>query len=198
MPIPLYLLFSPRRGWHRLEQTMPVRLGPTLLYPAFFSALPAVAWFCGTTGPGWRIGAESAVRLTQASALPIVVLFYLAMLAAIIGIGGMVHWMAQTYGASSTLAKGIALASHTATPLFVAGIAGFYPWLMLDLIFGLAAICYSVYLLYVGIPIVMRIPEERGFLFASAVVAACLVILIAIMGATVILWDMGAAPIFTD
>jgi hypothetical protein len=40
--------------------------------------------------------------------------------------------------------------------------------------------------------------QERGFLFASAVVAVCLVILIGIMGASVILWDMGFAPEYTN
>ena len=68
----------------------------------------------------------------------------------------------------------------------------------LDFIVGLAAVSYSVYLLYLGIPIVMGIPEERGFLFASAVVAVGLVMAVIIMGATVMLWDMGYAPAFTD
>jgi hypothetical protein len=189
---------NPHRGWRRLDQAAPHKLVSALLYPAIFATLPALAWFSGATGVGWRVGSEPAVKLTHASAVPIVVLFYLAMLASIIGIGCMVHWMARTYGASSTLAKGIALAGYTATPLFVAGLVGFYPWVMFDLVMGLVAICYSVYLLYVGIPIVMHIPEERGFLFASAVIAVCLVIFIAIMGATVLLWEMGATPVFTD
>jgi len=60
------------------------------------------------------------------------------------------------------------------------------------------ALTYAIYLLYTGIPIVMKVPEERGFLFSSAVIAVALVALIAIMGATVILWDMGAAPTFTN
>lgn len=198
MSIPLLLLFRPREGWQRLAQKRSIGMFAALLYPAVFAALPAIAWFEGATGVGWRVGGEEAVRLTHASAVPIIVLFYLAMLAAVIGIGGMVHWMARTYDADSTLAKGIALAGYTATPLFIAGLVGFYPWVMFDLIVGLLAICHAVYLLYIGIPIVMRIPEERGFLFASAVIAVCLVIFIAIMGATVLLWDMGATPVFTD
>jgi hypothetical protein len=32
--------------------------------------------------------------------------------------------------------------------------------------------------MYLGIPIVMRIPQERGFLFSSAVLAISLVILV--------------------
>jgi len=192
------LLFQPHRGWQRIAAHAPSNVAAALWYPLLFALLPALAWYSGTTRVGWRIGSDEVVRLTATSALPIVVLFYLAMVAAVAGIGFMVHWMARTYGAASTLAKGIALAGCTATPLFLAGAVGFYPWIMLDLIVGLIAICYAVYLLYIGIPIVMQIPEERGFLFASAVIAVCLVIFIAIMGATVILWDMGATPIFTD
>jgi hypothetical protein len=44
----------------------------------------------------------------------------------------------------------------------------------------------------------MRIPEERGFLFASAVVAVGLVMAVLVMGATVMLWDLGYTPTFTD
>ena len=45
---------------------------------------------------------------------------------------------------------------------------------------------------------VMNIPEERGFLFSSAVLAIAMVILICLMVGSVILWDFGAAPAFTD
>jgi hypothetical protein len=45
---------------------------------------------------------------------------------------------------------------------------------------------------------VMGIPKERGFLFSSAVLAIAMVILICLMVGSVILWDMGAAPAFTD
>ena len=44
----------------------------------------------------------------------------------------------------------------------------------------------------------MQIPKERGFLFASAMVGVALVLCAALLGATVILWEMGAMPIFTD
>ena len=198
MLTPVTLLLQPRLGWQRIAEHAPRSAIAALLYPAILALLPALAWYSGTTRVGWRIGDEAAVHLTEASAAPIVILFYLTMVAAVAGIGFMVHWMARTYGAASTLAKGIAIAGFTATPLFCAGAVGFYPWIMFDLVVGMLAIGYTVYLLYLGIPIVMQIPEERGFLFASAVVAVCLVIFIAIMGGTVMLWDMGATPVFTD
>ena len=106
--------------------------------------------------------------------------------------------LSDTYGADSSLTKGIVIAGLTATPLFIAGAVGFYPLLWLDMLVGVAAVSWAVYLMYLGIPIVMNIPEERGFLFSSAVLAIAMVILICLMVGSVILWDFGAAPAFTD
>lgn len=195
---PFLIMLHPRRTWNDIAAEPPQNPLGALLYSIVFSLLPAVAWYVGTTQVGWQIGDGDAVRMTTSSARIIAVLFYLTMVASIAGIGYMIHWMALTYGAQSTLAKGIAIAGLTASPLFIAGAVGFQPQLMLDLLIGVIALGYAIYLLYIGIPIVMQIPQERGFLFASAVVGVCMVIFIAIMGASVILWDSIAPPIFSD
>jgi hypothetical protein len=127
------------------------------------------------------------------------VAFYIAILLGTTFLGFMVHWMSETYEAHiSTVSKGIAIAAYTCAPLFICGVIGVYPLLWLDLILGCAAAGYAVYLLYIGVPIVMEIPPERGFLFASAMVAVGLVMCAGLLGGTVILWEMGAMPVFTD
>ena len=50
-------------------------------------------------------------------------------------------------------------------------LAALYPHLWLGMIVGTVAICYTVYLLYVGIPTFMNIPEDEGFMFSSSVLA---------------------------
>jgi hypothetical protein len=192
------LLMQPSQEWHKVAQLPSKSLNTLVLYPCIMALLPAVAWYYGTTVVGWTVGGDHSTRLTRESALAIVILFYFAMVAAVAIIGYFIHWMSKTYGADSSFAKGIAIAGLTATPLFIAGATGFHPILWLDMLIGVVAVCWSVYLLYLGIPIVMNIPEERGFLFSSAVIAICLVMLICIMVGSVILWDFGAAPAFTD
>jgi hypothetical protein len=113
-------------------------------------------------------------------------------------IGKMIHWMGQTYGAKQTLPQCIALAAYTATPLFLSGIMLLYPLLWLNLLLGLPVLGYTVYLLYTGVPIVMGIPQERGFLFSTAVLAVGLVTLVAVLVATVILWDIGIGPVYAE
>lgn len=195
----LGLLVKPNAQWQQIAQLPEKSLNTLVLYPCILAILPAVAWYYGTSQVGWTVGDHGeTIRLTVASARQISILFYLAMVSCVAVIGYSIHWMSATYGANSTIAKGIVIASLAATPLFLLGLVGFYPLLWLDLLIGVAAVSWAVYLLYLGIPIVMDIPEERGFLFSSAVLAIAMVILICLMVGSVLLWEFGAAPAFTD
>lgn len=194
------LLLQPREQWRKIADLPENSQNMLVLYPFIFAIFPAVAWYWGTSRVGWTVGSyNEVIRMTAESALQINILFYCVMVASVAIIGYFIHWMSDTYGAAnSTIAKGIMIAGLTATPLFVTGLVGFYPLLWLDLLIGVVAVSWAVYLMYLGIPIVMDIPQERGFLFSSAILAIALVILVSIMVVSILAWDYGAAPQFTD
>jgi hypothetical protein len=162
------------------------------------AAIPAVCGYIGTTQIGWQIGTSEVVKLTQSSALTIAVLFYITMLVAVFTIGKLIHWMGKTYDVEKPLPVCIALAAYAATPLFVIGIMTLYPILWLNMILGMPALAYSIYLLYTGVPIMLETTRERGFLMASAIMAVGLVTLVAVMAASAILWGWGIGPVFTS
>ena len=192
------VMLSPRSTWESIREQDDSVLATYLKFVIPIALLPTIAWYYGSVEVGWQLG-DRVIKLTSTSAMQIMALFYLAMLIGTGLLGCMVHWMSETYEANtSTVRKGIQIAAYTLTPLFICGATGFYPVLWLDILLGCAAAAYAVYLLYIGVPIVMKIPEERGFLFASAMVAVGLVGCAALLGATVILWEMGAMPVFTD
>jgi hypothetical protein len=62
---------------------------------------------------------------------------------------------------------------------------------------GLAGLTYSVYLLYTGVPIIMHIPEEKGFIYSSSVVTCGLILLVILMVGSVLLWSVGMGPMYT-
>jgi len=192
------LLARPGSQWKTITELPENSFRTLLLYPWILAIIPAVAWYYGTTNVGWSVAGGDAIKLTRESAMQICILFYLTQVVCLAVIGYFIHWMSDTYGAESSITKGIVIASLSATPMFIAGVVGFYPILWLDMLIGIVAVSWAVYLLYLGIPIVMDIPEERGFLFSSAVLGVALVILICLMVGAVILWDFGAAPAFTD
>ena len=162
------------------------------------AAIPAISAYIGTSQVGWIIGNGDPVKLTTASALQMTVMTYIAMLIGIGAMGAFIHWMSRTYDSNPTITQCVVFAAYNATPLFIGGLAALYPNLWLSMLVGTAAICYTVYLLYVGIPVFMGIPEEEGFVYASSILAIGLVMLVPMMAMSVVLWGVGIGPVYTS
>ncbi len=168
-----------------------------LTHVLILAAIPAICAYFGTTEVGWRVGNGDAVKLTANSALQMSILSYIAMLAGVAVMGAFIHWMARTYDSDPSFAQCVVFAAYCATPLFIGGLAALYPSLWLGMLVGTIAICYTVYLLYAGLPTFMGIHADEGFMFSSSVLAVGLVVLVAMIACAVILWDFGAGPIYT-
>jgi len=192
------ILTHPDREWESIrsdqESTTKLYLGHVLV----LALVPALSAYFGTTQVGWQIGEGEVVKLTQNSAAQLCILFYAAMLCGIFLIGKFIDFFSLTYGADESEHNGIVLASYTATPLFLVGIIAVYPVLWVNMIAGVIAICWSVYLLFEGLPILMKIPEERGFMFACSILTVGLVMLVGLLGISVVVWSIGIGPIYTS
>lgn len=188
------LFTKPQAAWENIRQERYSIGHVYFAHTIWLALIPPIAGFIGTTQVGWQLGVGDPVKLTTESALRIAVLYYIALLIVAFSVGWMVHWMGKTYGADQPLSQCVALASYTATPLFLSGIMTLYPMLWLNLVIGIPILGYTVYLFYTGVPIMMEIPQERGFLFSSAMVAFGLVALVALLAVTAILWGMGFEP----
>ncbi|GFM79627.1 YIP1 family protein [Pseudomonas cichorii] len=192
------LFTHPDREWRQIRGEEESIGHMYLTHTLILAAIPAVSAYIGTTQIGWVIGDRPPVMLTHGSAIWMTLMSYISMLLGVAVMGGFIHWMARTYDATPTLARCIAFATYTATPLFIGGLAALYPHMWLGMLVGTAAICYTVYLLYVGLPTFMNIPSEEGFMFSSSILAVGLVVLVAIMAFTVVLWGVGVGPEYTS
>ncbi len=192
------LFLHPKQEWQAIRDENCTIGKCYCSYVFLLAAIPPVSGYIGTTTFGWEIGAREAVRLTPDSALMIAIAYYLVMLVGVFSMGFMIHWMGKTYGAEQPLSRCISLAAYVATPMFLVGVFEIFPILWLNFLAGLPALAYTVYLLYTGVPIMMEVPEEKGFLFSSAVLAVGLVALVCMLAATAILWGSGFAPQFVD
>jgi hypothetical protein len=188
------LLTDPEQEWKAVRKEHTGIFKVYLTHLLLLAAIPVLAGYVGTTQVGWQVVAREVHKLTPESALPMAIVSYLTLLTAVFFVGLMIHWMEKTYGGKADLSKTVALAAYIATPLLLIGVTLAYPLLWLNMLLGLPALAYSVYLLYTGVPIMTSIPKERGFLFASAVLAVGLVMFVGILAATVILWSAGVGP----
>ncbi|MFT5085027.1 MAG: hypothetical protein ACI9Y1_003084 [Lentisphaeria bacterium] len=109
---------------------------------------------------------------------------------------------AKTYGVQGPEDRihydGTALAVYITTPLFLVGVFLVYPVLRLNALAMVIAGCYSIYLIYQGIPILMKIDKDHAFMYASSVITVGLVLMVTAMIGTVLVWSMGVGPQFID
>ncbi len=192
------LFINPKKEWQAIRDSECSVTRCYLSYVLILAAIPPISGYFGTTLFGWQFGARDAVKLSSESALMIAIAYYLIMLVGVFTMGLMIQRMGETYGAEQPLSRTVTLAAYTATPLFLVGVFELVPILWLNFLAGLPALGYSVVLLYTGLPVMMGISEEKGFLFSSAVLAVGLVTLVCMMVATAILWGYGFAPQFVN
>ena len=192
------LFVNPTTTWQAIKKTRCSITKCFCSHVFILALIPVVSAYFGTTRVGWQIGSREVIKFTTESALQIAVLYYLCIVVAIITIGKLIHWMGQTYGSKATLSQSVTLSAFTASPLLIVGVMQLYPLLWLNIVVGFPALAYTVYLLYTGVPIMMGVSKDRGFLFSTAVLAVGLIMLVAMLAITAVLWGFGIAPQFTN
>ncbi len=188
------LLTQPVKQWKKLHDSNPSKL-KVLIPIIILAAIPPICGFIGTTTQGWNIGAGEPIKLAADNALILAILYYFAILAAIFSVALMICWMGQTYGADQPFERCLTLAVFIPVPLLLVGFMQLYPVLWLNLVVALPALAYTVMLLYTGIPVMMEIPKERGFMFSTAVLGFGMVGLVGMLVVTVLLWGIGLEPV---
>ena len=181
------LVYRPQRAWRRIR-----RQNYSLIYCytaqlIWLALIPPVALFIGSTQMGWSLGGSAYHTLTIASALPIAIAMYFTIL---VGVGGLavgIHWMERTYGSRSSFDTCMVLATFVASPVLISGVVGLLPILWLDVGVMMAAIAMSCYLMFVGVPVMMNVSEERGFFFSVSIATVGLCSLVALMVISVVL-----------
>ena len=198
LPHLIGIMLNPSEEWKKIRDEE-ATLGRFLLsYVLIMAAIPPVSGYFGTTMFGWEIGAREAIKLTHESAFGIAVAYYFVMIAGVLTMGQAINWMGHTYGTKQSLMRCVRLSAYTVTPLFLIGFVELFPILWLNFIIGLPALAYTVKLLYTGLPIMMEVDDDHGFLFSSAILAVGLVALVLMMVGMAILWFNGFAPHFVD
>ncbi|ABO24381.1 Yip1 family protein [Shewanella loihica] len=189
------LYTHPKEEWHTIEKNHEA-LRSSLSHVMLIALIPAVCTYLASTMFGWNLGVSDPLFLTKQSAMMMSISMYFGLIAGVFALAYLAYWMAKTFDAQPSYTQAIELAAYTATPLFMVGLAALYPALWFMMVVGLVGLTYSVYLLYTGVPIIMNIPEEKGFIYASSVVTAGLVLLVALMASSVILWSFGLGPMY--
>jgi len=188
------LLFEPQTVFNELADTRPEPHVIFFKYVVWLAIIPPVFAFIGASLFGWRLGANVPLRMPTESLVLISMGYFFALLFGYVSTAVIAQWMATTYGARHSLGIHFALVTIIAAPLAVGSIIHLFPQVLVNVLVLIPTLIWSMFLLYRGLPVVLKISPERGMLMASALIGYLLVAAVSLLGITVALWGSGIGP----
>jgi hypothetical protein len=168
--------------------------GVRSLYIRYVIPLVLIGPICGYLGGmlfGVKLGAlvfppdpiSAAFGAATSLALHLAGLYLVAMV---------IDALAPSFGGEPNRCRAFKLAAYAATPVWIAGLFALFPPLWILGVVGL----YSMYLLYAGLPVMMRTRSPRPWLYALLIsgLALVMVMLAGVIPATITRINLAPAP----
>ena len=172
------MLLKPKETWPAIEAEVTDIKGIYTQYLVFLAAIPAVATFIGFSIFGISVFGAT-IRVPILSGLVNLVVGFLLSLAMVYLLALIANALAPTFKGEKNLLNAFKLIAYGATAGMVGGIFNLLPALSM---LGLIAALYSIYLIYTGIPVLMKAPADKAMGY-TAVLIVCGVVAGMVLGA---------------
>jgi len=174
------ILLSPSSEWDRIEQEPATVGGLFTGYVCILAAIPAVAGLIG--GQVFGHGAFGvSIKPSLPLAIGVAVMGYVGALVMTFVLGMVIDGLAPSFGAEKSRVQAFKVAAYSGTAGWVTGVFQLIP--MLGAIALLGAL-YGCWLLYLGLPRVMKAPAEKATGYAVVTILIAIVASIVIGLAT--------------
>ncbi len=157
------LLVSPRTEWPVIAAEATSVEAIYRDYVVYVAAIPAIAAFIGLTLFD-SFGFFSTLLWAACH--------YVASLAIVYAVARVIDRLASSFDGTRDFLNAFKLAAYSMTAAWLAGVFSLVPPLAFLLLLGL----YSIYLLYAGLPVLMKSPADKAPIYTLAVIAAGIVI----------------------
>src|SRR5882724_7100908 len=167
------ILLSPQPEWEVIdgEATTPSALYTGYIMP--LAAIGPIATVIGYSVFGVRMPFGGTVyRVPIGSALTSAIVTYVLTLVGVYVLSLIIDALAPTFGGTKSPIQALKVATYSSTAAWVSGIFALMPGLRMLGILGL----YSIYLLYLGLPVLMKAAKEKAMGYTVVVIVAAIVL----------------------
>ncbi len=171
------ICLSPKTEWDVISAESTETQALMLGYVAPLAAIGAVAGFVGNSIIGHSNFLIGNYRMPIFAGLGIAVLTFVMAFVAVFVLSLIINALAPTFGGEKNSAQALKVAVYSYTPAWIVGIFHLIPWLGILTVLGL----YALYLLYLGLPKLMKSPEDKAVGY-TAVVVICGIVLAIVIG----------------
>jgi len=171
------ILLQPKSEWLKIDGEFTTTKS---LFTRYAMILAAIGPVCSLLGG--QLMPIMGVKLSIVGAIVVALVSYGMSLLGVFLLGLIINALAPNFGGTANKVQAMKLAVYSWTAAWLAGVFGLIPMLGILAILGL----YSFYLLFVGLPILMKVPEDKkvGYFIVTVIAGVVMYFIIsAIVGA---------------
>ena len=169
------IMITPKTEWDVIAaETTPVK-NVVVGYVIPLAVISAIAGFVSSALIGHSMGfLGGTYRTPMMWALALMLYRILAGVAGAFVLAFIVDALAPTFGGQKSYEQAMKLVAYASTGGMVGAVLGIVPWLgvLFALIFGL----YCIYLLYLGLPKLMKNPPEKSIAYTAVIIVVAIIV----------------------
>ncbi len=163
------MILTPKSEWDVVNQEATTNAGLYKDYIVYLAAIGPIASFLGMSFVGISfLGTRPIV-----DGLTAAIVSYVLALVGVFLIALLINVLAPTFGGQKNQVQALKVAAYSYTPAWVASVLGIVP--MLGILILVAAL-YGLYVLYLGLPVLMKAPKEKAVGYTVTIVVCAIVI----------------------
>src|SRR5579859_2841219 len=173
------ILFEPRATFKEVDTEF---TKPGAIWGKYILPLAAIGPIAGALGRlmfGQRIALTTPISISDAITWALI--SYILALVAVFVLTQVISLLAPGFGGQKNTVQALKVAAYASTPMWLAGVFSIYARLIMV---GVIVSLYSLYLLYVGLPILMKVPQDRAMGYTAVVIIASVVIFLLVSAYT--------------
>jgi Yip1-like protein len=170
------ILVQPNQEWRVIEKEAASVSDLYTSYIMPLAAIEPVASIIGLSVVGISSPLGGTYRVSFGTSLGHAVVTYVMALAGVYVLGLIIDALAPTFNGTKNNIQAFKVAAYSITPSWLVGIFNLLPALAFLQIFGL----YSLYLLYLGLPVLMKSPADKTVAYTVVAIIAAMVIFVII------------------
>jgi hypothetical protein len=185
------ICLTPKTEWPVIANETTPTSALLLSYALPLAAIGAIAGFVsgsiiGTTIP--FIG--TTIRTPIFAGIGIAIFSLVLMLVGVFILSFIINALATTFGGEKNSAQALKVAVYSYTPAWIAGVFHILPWVgaLLAILISL----YAIYLLYTGLPALMKNPEDKSIGYTIVVIICAIVLSVIITAVSAAIFGAGA------
>jgi len=175
------ILLTPKTEWPVIAAESAPTGELMKTYVAPLAGIAAVCGFVGRSIVGFSVPFLGTMRTPIMAGVGVAIFSFVMAFIGIYILSRIINALAPTFGGEKNPAQAIKVAVYSYTPAWIAGVLQIIPGLGL---LGTLISLYGLYLLYLGLPRLMKNPQEKSLAY-TAVVVICAILIgyaIAVLG----------------